>query len=466
MIHLQPSKNLWQDTKNNLWTGIWLFVGSQRAFDFIHPSFKQLILWTCFACIVNIIFSWLLYGDIGHFNIQGVISYILWPGLALLSGIVISQHLQQPKFMFVPAIFWLVLDVYIISSQILIQLLVTHHYFPYIIEPYLNTVFAVIFVWQTVSILWILSKQLKWRWKTRLIVLFGTIFTLIVWQFSTKSQPIWKVQENIPTLDEQVFYTQPKLLQSALNQLKMGNIEESEWYFLGVAGMSHQDVFKSEIKRIKQQFDTDFNTKEHSMALINNPNTLLETPIATKTSIALALKEIGQKMNREQDVLFLYLTSHGLENEFHLENPPLNLEPIDPIWLRKTLDSSGIRWRVIVVSACRSGSFIPALQSPDTLIITASASDKDSFGCSHEAEYTYFGRAFFDQALRQKATIKEAFMMAQHTVAQWEQQQGFIPSEPQWSLGKNMQSMLPQFEQVLFPQNRTMNNSEEMLIEP
>ena len=120
--------------------------------------------------------------------------------------------------------------------------------------------------------------------------------------------------------------------------------------------------------------------------------------------------------------------------------------------MRDTLDKSGIRWKVIVISACYSGSFVSALQSPDTLIITASAADRASFGCSNEADYTYFGRAFFDQAMREQKTLKGAFQEASETVAKWESAQGFDPSEPQWVIGKNMEMMLPQLEQHLFPQ--------------
>lgn len=71
------------------------------------------------------------------------------------------------------------------------------------------------------------------------------------------------------------------------------------------------DVFKSEVERIKEQFDTRFGTVDRSIMLINNPATRLEVPIASKTSIELALRRIGQQMNRDSDVLFLYMTSHG-----------------------------------------------------------------------------------------------------------------------------------------------------------
>ena len=130
------------------------------------------------------------------------------------------------------------------------------------------------------------------------------------------------------------------------------------------------------------------------------------------------------------------MTSHGAPDQFEIENAPLDLGQVDPKWLREALDKSGIRWRVIVVSSCFSGSFIPALQSPDTLIITASAADRQSFGCTNEADYTYFGRALFDQAMRDHHSMKDAFLQAKQTVAKWEQAQGFEPSEPQWMIGK------------------------------
>ena len=261
-------------------------------------------------------------------------------------------------------------------------------------------------------------------------------------------------------MSEKAFYGQGLLLNKALEQVQFGEFAQTHWYFLGVAGVSYQDVFKFEIDRIKEQFDTRFGTFGRSIELVNNAASINETPIASKTSMDLALRRIGQQMNRESDVLFLYMTSHGLPNQFEMENEPIDLDDVDPKWLRESLDKSGIRWKVIVISACYSGSFIPALQSPDTLIITASAADRASFGCSNEADYTYFGRAFFDQAMREQSTLKAAFNEASETVAKWENAQGFEPSEPQWVIGKNIEMMLPQLEQHLFPQQGGTNTAQ------
>ena len=450
-IDFKPSINFWHDFKSNQTAGLWLFLGSRRALQIVHPSILQLIFWGILGGCANTLFSWLGAGEVGDFNSQGLVTYALWPFIALIVGIFLSQRVNNPRLMLVPTLLWLVLDTHIALLQSLIQYLGMIDVLPYAFYDYLPTIFMVLFVWQSLAVVWVFARELKWPWWERALIMLATLFTLVVWQMSVKSQPIWKVEEVAPTFAEDAFYAQSRLLNKNLQAIEYGEFAQSHWYFLGVAGASYQDVFMSEVKRIREQFDTRFGTFGRSLILVNNPATRTEIPIASRTSMELALKRIGQQMNRESDVLFLYMTSHGLQNEFEMENAPLDLAQVDPKWLREALDRSGIRWRVIVISACYSGSFVSALQNDNTLIITASAADRASFGCSNEADYTYFGRAFFDQAMREQHSMKDAFAQAKDTVAQWESAQGFEPSEPQWSIGKNMDLMLPQLEQRLFP---------------
>ena len=351
----------------------------------------------------------------------------------------------------VPALLWLVLDTHIALLQSFIQYLGYIDILPYFFYDYLPMIFMVLFVWQSLAVVWVFARELKWPWWERALIVAATLFTLVVWQMSVKAQPIWKVEEMPATFAEDAFYLQSRVLSKALEGIQYGEFAQSHWYFLGIAGAGYQDVFKSEVERIKEQFDTRFGTFGRSLALVNNPATRTKIPLASRTSMDMALRRIGQQMNRESDVLFLYMTSHGLPNQFEMENAPIDLKDVDPKWLKDTLDKSGIRWRVIVISACYSGSFVPALQDDNTLIITASAADRASFGCSNEADYTYFGRAFFDQAMREQSSVRAAFDQAKQTLAQWETAQGFEASEPQWSMGKNMEFMLPQLEQRLFP---------------
>lgn len=467
MIDLKPSINFWHDFKSNQRAGMWLFLGSRKSLQIVRPSILQLIFWGALGACANSLFSWLIAGEMGEFNKQGLVSYALWPFIALIVGIFLSQRTNNSRLMLVPALLWLVLDTHIALLQSFIQYLGILDYLPNFSYDYLPTIFMVLFVWQSLAVVWVFARELKWPWWERALIMLTTLFTLVVWQMAVKDQPIWKVEAVPPSISEQAFYSQSRVLKKSLDQIQFGEFAQSHWYFMGVAGVSYQDVFKLEIQRIKEQFDTRFGTFGRSIALINNPETQTEVPFASKTSMELALQRIGTQMNRESDVLFLYMTSHGLPNQFEMENDPIDFDDVDPKWLRDTLDKSGIRWKVIVISSCYSGSFIPALQSPDTLIITASAADRSSFGCSSETDYTYFGRAFFDQAMREQHTLKSAFDTAASTVATWEDAQGFEPSEPQWVIGKNMELMLPQLEQRLFPQTgmkKATSESQNLMI--
>lgn len=459
MIDLKPSINFWHDLKSNQRAGLWLFIGSRRALTVVHPSILQLLFWGILAAGVNTLYGWLLAGQVGKFNYQGLVSYALWPFIALIVGIFLSQRMNTPRLMLVPALLWLVLDTNVLLIQCVLQYLGDLDYLNFLpdnVYNFLPTLFMILFVWQSLAVIWVFARQLKWPWWERLLIMTATICTLVVWQVSVKQQPIWKVDEVPPTFSEAALYAQGDLLNKALEQVQLGEFAQTHWYFLGVAGDSYDSVFSSEIQRIKAQFDTRFGTFGRSIALINDPTTQTKLPIASQTSIQRSLNRIGQQMNKDTDVLFLYMTSHGEQNHFEIENAPLDLAQVDPKWLRTALDKAGIKWRVIVVSACYSGSFIPALQSDNTLIITASASDRASFGCNNDLTYTYFGKAFFDDAMREHSTLKDTFDDAKNSVAKWENAQGFEPSEPQWSIGKNMELMLPQLEKHLFPVNNTV----------
>ena len=457
MIELKPSKNFLSDLRDNQIAALWMLIGSTRCFNWVTPNGWQFIFWAVLACLANTLFSWLTAGGAGQFNLQGLVSYLLWPFIALIAGVFLAQRSGLGRMVLVPALLWLVADFNIALLQSFIQFLGQLDHLPDWSYDSLPTIFLVLFVWQTVAVFWVFARAMKWPWWEQALILGGTIITLTIWQSSVNSQPIWKVEEQRITLPEAAIYAQPRLLDDVLTQMQTSVAGQSSWYFMGVAGAGYQNVFKSEVDRIQRQFDTRFGTYGRSVALVNNKDTFVSQPIATKTSIERSLARIGQQMNPDTDVLFLYMTSHGLPNVFELANEPIDMQSIDPQWLRETLDRSGIRWRVVVVSSCYSGSFVSALQSPDTLVITASAEDKTSFGCNNEADYTYFGRAFFDEAMRSQHSFKSTFDVAVGRIKQWEKAQGFEHSQPQFKLGQNMALMLPQFESRLFPPNILAN---------
>lgn len=438
----------------NIIATLWMLVGSTRAFSWVKPTFIQFAVFAILALGSNVLFSWLAAANGSVFNEQGLVSYLIWPMIILLGGIILARRAGNQALVFVPVILWLIADTLSALLQSLVQFFGSYGWLPSWSYSFLPILFLVLFLWQTLALLWIFFRRLRISWWERIIVLVGAVALLTIWQRNVADQPIFKQIPVEPVLEEAALYEQPRLLQQALDRIDPSIPGKSDWYFMGVAGFSEQNVFRSEINKVRELFDVRFGTSGHSLALINNNYTWLDEPIATKTSILRGLKTIGQQMNADEDVLFLTLSSHGDENVIQLANPPLAMDNLDATWLREALDASGIRWRVIVVSACYSGSFIDELASPTTVIITASAADKMSFGCTNSAEMTYFGQAFFAESLRENTSFSDAFKDAAYRVQERELYMGFEPSEPQMVIGSLMETALPAFEQVLFAKTR------------
>ena len=162
---------------------------------------------------------------------------------------------------------------------------------------------------------------------------------------------------------------------------------------------------------------------------------------ATVETLAATLQAEAKKMNGESDILFLILTSHGSPDGLAVTAGRL-AETLKPSTLAEMLDRTGVRHKVVIISACYSGVFIPRLANADTLVITAADANHASFGCEDKAKWTYFGDAFFNVALRQAKTLKDAFLLARSLVSKRELRQGFDPSHPQMAGGGNVEPLL------------------------
>jgi hypothetical protein len=220
---------------------------------------------------------------------------------------------------------------------------------------------------------------------------------------------------------ETALYKQRPLLDAALADLAPAQRGRINMYLLAVAGDGSQEVFRREVEFVRSQFDREFGTRGRSVALINSRITAGTAPMATVTSIREAVNAIALRMDRDNDILFLFMTSHGgKDHEFKLNQNAMTLRGLKPKELAEILDQSRIRWKVVLVSACYSGGFVEPLKSDSTMVITAARADRTSFGCADENEFTYFGRAFFKEALPASGSFFEAFTRAQALVGEWE----------------------------------------------
>ncbi len=235
---------------------------------------------------------------------------------------------------------------------------------------------------------------------------------------------------------ESLFHAQDGLLAARLRDLKPQRPGVSDLYFVGFAPHGTQDVFERELETVSKIMDTRFDAAGRSLLLSNDPATLAELPVASASNLRAALEGLGKLIDADEDVLFLYITTHGSEQgELSVELPPLELTQIKPAALARILHDSGIKWKVLVISACYSGGFIEPLKDDNTLVITATDAHNQSFGCQNGAEFTWFGKAYFDEALRRTRSFTAAFGLARDAVAERERAQKLSASNPQMVVG-------------------------------
>lgn len=256
-----------------------------------------------------------------------------------------------------------------------------------------------------------------------------------VWRNGSLAKPdnpdAYKTTEMIT---EAVLYNQNRLLENSINNIQQESSDAIDMYFLGVAGYGSEAVFRREVLYIKDYFDRNLDTDGKSMVLINDRQTIDEYPLATRTSIKMSLESIAEKMDKQNDILFVYLSSHGSEDhELSLNQPGLKVADISAEAIADTIKSIPIAWKVIVISACYSGGFVPYLEDEKTLVITAAAKDKTSFGCKDENEFTYFGEALFKDALPASDSFASAFEKAREIVKKRETDEDYTFSDPQIS---------------------------------
>jgi hypothetical protein len=245
---------------------------------------------------------------------------------------------------------------------------------------------------------------------------------------------------------EGAIFRQQTLVTEALKSIGPSPKNRPQFFFVGLAPSSAQSVFQTEVLGAKEVFDDRFNTKGHSIALINSVDTMNSLPLASATNLAAVLSGVSKQMDIEKDVLLLFVTSHGSKGNISVQMPGIQLNQITDEVLANILAASEIKNKVIIISACHSGSFIPRLKDRNTLIMTAASAEKTSFGCSNEREWTYFGDALFNHAFKNTHSMSQAFSSATQLIAKWEADQKLASSEPQISMGTDLEKVLDKFE--------------------
>jgi Peptidase C13 family len=159
-------------------------------------------------------------------------------------------------------------------------------------------------------------------------------------------------------------------------------------------------------------------------------------PQGSPPNLATALAAVAGKMNLKEDVLILYATTHGdPQSGLAYRDGDRGAGMIAPLRLANLLDDLGFERRMILLSACYSGIFMPLLTNENSIIVTAAASNRTSFGCAPENDWTFFGDALINNGLRKPQTFDKATEEAVSLIAAWESSKQLLASRPQTFVG-------------------------------
>jgi hypothetical protein len=237
---------------------------------------------------------------------------------------------------------------------------------------------------------------------------------------------------------------QRQTLITSVARMDRGNAVGGDVYFVGFAGFGEQRVFRKEAELAQQVLGLRYATGNRSLLLVNDIHDRRTYPLATFDNLRLAVNAIGRRMHPDRDTLVLVLTSHGNDEDgIAITNGKMPEDALSPQDVRKILNESHIRWRVIIVSACYSGIFIPVLKNDATLIMTAADSRHSSFGCDDTRDLTYFGEALLRDALPRACSLNQAYNDMARIIRQRETEEGEIHSNPGLFVGPRMQARLP-----------------------
>jgi hypothetical protein len=242
---------------------------------------------------------------------------------------------------------------------------------------------------------------------------------------------------------EAILFGQAGRIDAALSAVGHDTSPRPKAYFLGFAGVGDEKVFAQEIGLASRVLGERYDMAARKLSLLNDQRDLERAPLATVSGLKYALRGLGTRMNVDRDVLFLSISSHGADDPaIIVSNSQLPLQDLTDDDLADALRESGIKWRVIIISACYAGGFIEHLRDPQTIVITASAADRTSFGCSNDRDLTYFGEAFYRDALPGARSLRDAFDTAKAEIAARERREHVDASNPQAYFGKAMEERL------------------------
>jgi hypothetical protein len=420
-------KAVLSDLARNLRAGLRLALLLRVSVLDFRIGVRDLVILLLFSAAFDVGIDFVRFGPDGDFSWLGVSGETYAAGAVLLVSALLSLAFGQRSLV-------LALPTLIFASYPPIQAL---NLIPELAQRWLpggdflsGWQDAVLLVWTVAVFVRAVAVALRparpWRWPRSILGALALLAPLWFGSMFAPDTPWWRpgIAANEADADypnpasEPVMEAQRTLLDEALAGLEEARSGVTDLYFIGFAA-SASDALRSDILAAVQVMDERWATDGRSLALVNHRASVLEHPMATVSNLHEVLAELQQVLDPNEDVVMLYLVGEGAPGgNIGVALAPFELVPLTPMGVRRMLDDAGIRWRIVVVSACHSGAWLEALAGDTTLVMTATDAQTAGEGCALGADGTVFGKALFGGGMTEAESLDGAFAIARKLVAE------------------------------------------------
>jgi Peptidase C13 family len=204
------------------------------------------------------------------------------------------------------------------------------------------------------------------------------------------------------------------------------------WHAVLIAGDSATPAFDNGVEEMRAKL------QRHGVVDVTtysaDPESVPRDRLSSSGNVATALRGSGGKQ-----ACLAFMTSHGNEDGFYLRPDRRLLTP--PTLDRLLGEGCGAVPTVVIVSACHSGTFIDnGVRKPNRVILTAAATNRTSFGCGADDEYTYYDWCLLHQ-FDEATTWGELAASTRTCVEGLERKMGVQPSQPQLFVGAEVANL-------------------------
>lgn len=217
--------------------------------------------------------------------------------------------------------------------------------------------------------------------------------------------------------------------------------------YVVAVGLDSDPVFGREAREAGRVLERRYGAVGRTLVLAGSDGSAPSLlPRASPANLAIVLARIAELIDRREDVVLLYSTSHGAPMGIVYNDGDQGFGIMSPGRLADIFEGLGLKRRIVIIGACYAGGFATALAGDDSVVLTASAADRTSFGCEADNDWTFFGDALVNHALRSPQPLSVAAADAAAQVAAWEVQHRLTPSQPQRSFGRHVAAWLGPIE--------------------